>query len=284
MWRSILQSGFCVGLISAAVPAVAGACGASEDGCAIEGGAYYMSAPDEPARGIAVFLHGAGGSGKKSSANKGLASRFTDRGLAIVFPDGQPFSPDSRGLDWGVADDIPSDRDDVVFLSAVIDDATKELGLTDPPVLITGFSRGGSMAWDFACAAPEKITAIAAVAGAFWEPMVETCDAPVHIHHTHGFADRMVPFEGRQGVFKGFAFHQGNVLKGIDVWREVNGCVGRADDVATEGALWTKVWSTCDAGSITLNVGPGGHGIPKGWSASVLDWFQGLAFEEPVAK
>ena len=279
MWRPILSAG----LLSLASAISANACGSSEDGCSIGGGTYYVVEPDEAPRGIAIFLHGAGGTGKKSSANKGLAARFTDRGLAIVFPDGQPFAPDSRGLDWGVADDIPSERDDVAFLSAVIDDAAARLGLTDPPVLITGFSRGGSMAWDFACAAPDKITAIAAVAGAFWEPMVETCGAPMHLHHTHGFADRMVPFEGRQGVFKGFAFHQGNVLKGIDVWREVNGCVGRADDVATDGALWTKVWSGCDEGSITLNVGPGGHGIPKGWSGSVLDWFETLAFEGSVA-
>jgi polyhydroxybutyrate depolymerase len=62
------------------------------------------------------------------------------------------------------------------------------------------------MAWDIACLAPESARAFAAYAGGFWEPMTGGCRAPVHLHHAHGFRDRMVPLEGRPLVFLGIPF------------------------------------------------------------------------------
>ncbi|MEM8787567.1 MAG: polyhydroxybutyrate depolymerase [Pseudomonadota bacterium] len=259
-----------------ALPSLALACGGTDRACAVQGGTYHALLP-ETAEGapLVVFLHGAGGSGARSAANASFVAGFTARGVALALPSGEPFAIGGGGGDWGVRDGIVSPRDDVVFLTRVIEDAVNRFGLDPDRVLIAGFSRGGSMAWDFACAAPDRIAGLAAVAGGFWEPMVTTCAAPVHLIHTHGFADRTVPLEGRQGVFRGVDFHQGNILKGLDVWRDVNGCPGAAA-VSTEAALWRKTWQDCRAGSITLLLGPGGHGIPQGWTAAVLDWFEAL--------
>ena len=249
-------------------------CGDADTPCEIENGSYHIAVPaDVEKPGAFIFLHGSNGHGRSAVKNKGFVKRVNDRGYALLAPTGAPQGI-GGGRDWGVNDGLPDDRDDVAYMRAVIDDAVERFNIDRDHIVLTGFSRGGSMVWDIACAAPDTATAYAAVAGAFWEPFVETCAAPVDLHHTHGFKDRMVPLEGRQGVWKGFNFHQGNVLKAVDIWREVNGCTGRADSSVTEDGSWRKLWSGCSAGSIALTVWPGGHGLPKGWSNTVLDWFE----------
>lgn len=248
-------------------------CGDPDTPCEIDNGSYHIAVPEGlESPGAFVFLHGSNGHGRSAVRNQGFVDRVNARGYALVSPTGAPQGP-GGGNDWAVNDGLPDDRDDVAFLNAVIDDAAERFGIDRENVVLTGFSRGGSMVWDVACAAPETATAYATSSGAFWEPMVQTCTGPVDLHHSHGFTDRMVPLEGRQGVWQGFEFHQGNVMKGVDVWREVNGCTGRADASDAEGELWRKIWE-CDQGSITLNIWPGGHGMPPGWSGDVLDWFE----------
>jgi polyhydroxybutyrate depolymerase len=252
-------------------------CGAPDAPCEIADGTYFMALPEAPPSGIVIWLHGFGGSGAKAVANKGFTRNFRTAGLAFVAPDGVG-NPDHGGgrRDWGVRDGGTPIRDDVAFLTAVLDDAQARLGLSGAPVLLAGFSRGASMTWDLACAVPERFTGVASVAGGFWEPMTTDCAGPINLLHTHGFADGTVPLEGRRGKFHGFDFGQGNIFTGLDTWRAENGCMGRADESTTAEGLWQKRWTSCEAGSITLQLWQGGHGIPKGWSTRVLAWFTGL--------
>ncbi len=273
LWR------FVVAACMLSVPGAGSAwsCGGAEEPCVIEGGAYNVALPDEPEGApIVLWLHGYGRSGKVVVSNSGLMEAFTRRGYAVVAPDGQPDVLGGPRLDWGVNDGQSPKRDDVAFLNEVIEDATALFDLDDGHVLAAGFSRGGSMVWDLACLAPDSAKAYAAVAGAFWEPMFERCASPVHILHTHGFADRLVPFEGRKSVWNGIDFEQGDVMKAVQVWRRVNGCPEPADIHETEGAGWTKAWSSCADGSIALNLSPVGHQVPEGWADLILDWFEAL--------
>ena len=252
-------------------PAVAQTCGAVGEPCEIDGGEYFIALPDEANADTAlfVFLHGSGGTGEAGARNTGFSNRVTSRGYAFITPSGAE-------RDWGVFDGLEEPRDDVTFLRTVIEDAATRFDLNRDVVLLTGFSRGSSMVWDMACRAPDVATAYAGSAGGFWEPMHQDCEAPVHLHHSHGFRDTMVPLEGRQGVWRERPFHQGNILKGLDIWRATNGCMGAADTSVSEGVAWTKQWESCDAGSIFLQVWDGGHGMPSGWSQDVMDWFEGL--------
>jgi polyhydroxybutyrate depolymerase len=68
----------------------------------------------------------------------------------------------------------------------------------------------------------------------------------------------------------------GDVFKGLKIWTAMNGCSQHAKKASTEGAFWIKSWTDCEAGSVTLALGPGGHGRPKGWVALALDWFEAL--------
>ena len=54
-----------------------------------------------------------------------------------------------------------------------------------------------------------------------------------------------------------------------------NGCTNRQPSRAVqEGTFWWRHWEDCDAARIDLLIHPGGHGVPKGWSPLVMDWFE----------
>ncbi|MDC1198901.1 polyhydroxybutyrate depolymerase [bacterium] len=244
--------------------------------CEVEGGEYYAAVPEavNAPPGV-IWLHGYARSGKAMIQKPAYVDPFVRRGFAVIMPSGQPF-PGIKELDWGVTDGYNWARDDVAFLKAVHTDAVARFGLDQTRILIAGFSRGGSMVWDVACQAPELAKGFAAVAGAFWEPIPVECAEPAHLFHTHGFKDRMVPFEGREMSWEGIDFTQGNVMKGIDVWRRKNECMSSAKNSFGDDGSMQKDWKECVAGSIRLRLTKGGHGIPKGWREAVLDWFEAL--------
>lgn len=279
MRNLILTLGIAIALI-AARPETAfasdGKCGVPDAPCKLEGGEYYAALPETPDEPPAIiWLHGYGRSGKAMIQKPAYVDPFIRRGYAVIMPSGQP-GIIVKDLDWGVADGYDLARDDIAFVRAVRADAMERFGLDPSRILIAGFSRGGSMVWDVACQAPELARGFAAAAGAFWEPMTTECGAPVHLFHVHGFEDRMVPFEGRELSWEGVDFTQGNVMKGVDVWRRENACMGSAKNSFGDDGSMQEDWMNCAAGSIRLRVTKGGHGVPKGWRDAVLDWFEVL--------
>ncbi len=252
-------------------------CGSAEAPCEVENGVYHVALPDRPGGApVVLWLHGYGGSGANTIANPGIAELVTGRGYALIATSGQDDIAKSGKRDWNVDDGVDLPRDDIAYLKAVLADAVARFDLDGERVLAAGFSRGGSMVWDLACKSPESAAAFAAVAGAFWEPMDKDCRAPVHLQHTHGFKDRLVPFEGRDVAWNGHLYTQGNVMQGLDVWRRLNGCRNSADEISADGALWQKTWTGCAEGSLTLYLSDGGHGIPWRWFDRTLDWFETL--------
>ncbi|MCA8880469.1 MAG: polyhydroxybutyrate depolymerase [Rhodobacteraceae bacterium] len=263
--------------------AAAQECGGVETPCEIESGRYFIRLPDPgvAAQGTVLWLHGYGGSGRSDIASAGLVEPMLARGYAVIAADGLDWPEKGVRTDWGVVDGFDWRRDDILFLEAVIADAAARFDIRTDRLVASGFSRGGSMVWDLVCARPEAFIGAAPISGGFWEPMTRSCAGPVHLFHTHGFTDRTVPLEGRKAVFNGFPFHQGNILEGLDVWRETDGCMGAADvDLAADGD-WEKHWTSCESGSIVLWLHPGGHMIPPGWVDRMLDWADALAADAP---
>ncbi len=274
LWGFLMMTGLLAPAANAqSHAATARACG-PETKCEINGGYFHSALPAAPKNApVVIWLHGSSGRAERAVRANGMQRNFTKQGFVFVAPQGRPdpSRPERRG--WNVTDGHDQPRDDIAFLTAVIDDVVKRYGTDPSHVLLAGFSRGASMAWDYACANPDKIAAVAATAGGFWEPFKPECAGPVHLFHTHGFKDQMVPLEGRKVSWRGVSFHQGNILKGLDIWREVNGCTGAADSNSVKDNHWEKRWTSCNAGSIRLQITPIGHGIPKGWSLDVIDWF-----------
>ena len=262
-------------LLLMAQPALAQECGGADAPCRLDSGNYHMAQPDvAEARGIVLHLHGGGGRGR-GLLKSGLAQEALSRGYVFVAPDGD--HPTRRfKRDWSVrGKNLSYDRDDEVFLSEVLADVRDRTGLADAPLLLAGFSRGGSKVWDVACFQAGFADAYAPLAGAFWDDLPETCEAPVRLFHTHGWNDRTVPLEGRS--FGGGAVVQGDVWASLKILRETNGCDARQPERNSfEGDLWFRHWTDCKAGVIELMLHKGGHGAPKGWAVRVMDWFENV--------
>ena len=270
---------FLLALFAAALTggfALAETCGGPEAPCEMpEGGEYHVALPEGEAKATLIFLHGFGGRGEGVIKNKGLLKPILARGYAVVAPQGLPFRPNSKGGAWNSFDN-PKRRNDVAFLNAVADDATRRFSLNRSVMIIGGFSGGGMMTWRVACNQPGSFAAYAPIAGLLWRPLPADCDGPIRMHHTHGWSDPVVPIEGRT-VGGGFAT-QGDLFEGLDLIRRVNGCAkDDPDEYSEDGIYLSRKWTTCTEGSaLEMALHPGGHRIPKGWSTLAMDWFEAL--------
>jgi polyhydroxybutyrate depolymerase len=133
------------------------------------------------------------------------------------------------------------------------------------------------MAWRLACDAPDRADAYAPVAGLLWQPLPVRCAGPVSLMHTHGWADKVAPLEGR-AVGDGTVV-QGDLFAGLDLLRATNGCAGDAP-AATDaaGAFLRRFWTGCAPGAaLALALHSGGHATPPTWADMALDWFEGAA-------
>ena len=260
------------GLIVVFWTATAAACpGVDAPPCAVADGEYCVVLPEVgDAPPVLIFLHGYNGDAA-DVLRAGFASTFLARGYAAVAPQGLPLGP-NRGTNWAVDDGREHARDDVAFLSAVLNDAAARFGFNRGRVLMAGFSRGGSMVWDVACTAPDTAAAYAPVAGGFWRPYPSGCAAPVRLLHTHGFSDTTVPLEGR--LLRGGPAEQGDIYEGLKLWRKIDGCGARASRHDTREPFWRKDWTDCAAGDLAFALHSGGHGVPEAWAEMALEWFE----------
>lgn len=129
-----------------------------------------ISRPDE----VIVHLHGGGADCENAGYYNGLIAKAEAKGVRLVMPQGvltvwhacRPLLP----------------VDDISFLDAVLDEFGAER------VLMGGISCGGEQTREYACARPERLTAIYAVATAV---RTQECEpgGPVPYVHFHGSDD-----------------------------------------------------------------------------------------------
>jgi len=272
--RTALRPTVLASVLGLAVAGLAGdpaaACPGSESPCAVEDGRYYVAVPDAAGGApmpVIVWFHGWQGTGAASIGNRGFVQGWTDAGWLFVAADG-------REKTWSHVGSPTQARDDVAYVRSVIEDVRRRWPVDGTRVLAAGFSQGGSMVWDVACRLGAPFTHFAPVSGAFWEPLPESACAagPVRLHHVHGTADTVVPFEGRwiRDTWK-----QGDVGEGFDVLRTTNACGDGAGRPFEQAGQSCRAWSDCAPGStLRLCLHDGGHSIPPGWSARVRTWIE----------
>ncbi|MEO1016744.1 MAG: alpha/beta hydrolase-fold protein [Pseudomonadota bacterium] len=256
-------------LLAFAAPALA--CG-PDSPCVIESGEYMVSLPSAwdgtspiPA---AIYFHGWQSTAEAAMANKKLRQAFDEIGVLLIVPQGAEKT-------WSHVGSPTQARDEIAFIDQLLADVENRFPIDPTSFWVTGFSQGGSMAWDVACYRGDRFAAFAPIAGAFWEDLPETCPAgPVNLRHVHGFTDNVVPLEGRAIR----QWHQGDVFAGFGILREINGCRANPVSFDMDDGLRCRSWEGCSSGKeLELCLHDGGHMAPDGWVEDAWSWVQSVA-------
>ena len=269
-------------LLASTTMARADTCSVGKPPCQTDLGNYHIALPEQTPEGdlkpALIFFHGAGGNGERTLKNRKMVKPFLDAGFAIIAPTGLK-RPNSRwGPMWSFHPLRSAQRDELEFTKAVLADAARRFGVDRKRVLMSGFSIGGSLVWYLACKDPGIAAAYAPVAGSFWRPHPEgsDCSGPFNLLHTHGWRDGVVPLEGR--VLGGGSIVQGDVFRGFEILRTLNGCSNlKADKFDTSGDFWRRWWTQCDSSNaLQLNLFDGGHSVPPAWPIEAIEWFEAV--------
>jgi polyhydroxybutyrate depolymerase len=203
-------------------------------------------------------FHGAGGESVGMAEHTGLSAAATERGYAVVYPEG-------IGRRWNDGRVRSGGQDDVGFIRLLLDSLTRELPVDPNRIYAAGISNGAGLAYRIACELPGTLAAIAPVAGAPAAALEARCAAtrPVSVISYRGTRDRQMPYDG------------GAVLsapRSAALFATVNGCtptpvVTAEPDTARDGTrVRRSVYGGCrESREVVLyTIEGGGHTWPGG--------------------
>ncbi|MEO9651931.1 MAG: prolyl oligopeptidase family serine peptidase [Roseobacter sp.] len=235
-----------------ALPAVA--CGPNSN-CMVGERHYRIAMPSDHDGAtpvpVIIFAHGFRGTAQGVMRNRSLRQLSTELGAALIAvkSDGPgwnlPYGPRTFDSDGSA---------EFSYFDAVLEDAAARYPLDEKRVMVSGFSAGGMMVWNLACARPERFAGFAPIAGTFWLKPPETCDAPVaNVIHIHGDKDTTVPLLGRAiGETK-----QGQVPKVLEMYGDFGAF--NAPTSATYAGLSCKEQKNAQGDILDFCLFSGGH-------------------------
>jgi polyhydroxybutyrate depolymerase len=223
---------------------------------------YQLHVPaglDHPA-GLVLNLHGAGQTGGEQAAVTNYNAVADQHGFVVAYPDGIDFSwADGRGAS------VPDRQgvDDVGFLTAQIDQLSRDYGVAPGRVFVTGMSAGAFMATRLACERADVISAIAPVAGTLGAAFSCAPSRPVSVLQTHGTADPVVPFAGGTMLGRGGYSDVVAAPAMAQRWRDVDRCPAPVDN-GPAGAEHGFTASGCAGGAevVFVQLDGAGHAWP----------------------
>ncbi|HWR64199.1 MAG TPA: PHB depolymerase family esterase [Candidatus Thermoplasmatota archaeon] len=149
---------------------------------------------------LLFVLHGGGGTGEgmeRSLTLGGFNAIADQQNCIVVYPDGiEKNWNDGRK---NVSDPAHQQNiDDVGFFAILIENLSQEFNIDPHRIFVTGISNGAMMSYRLACEIPEKIAAIAPVAGALPIDLLSLniSDASISVCVISGTHDPLVPWEG----------------------------------------------------------------------------------------
>ena len=160
--------------------------------------------PDSSSLPVIVFLQGLDASIPEEEERDGLTAYVTQGRAILVYPV-------AENEQWNTGEDTVSAAkvDDMAFLTTVLKQAARLPEANAHRVYLTGFSRGGKMAWELACADPSLIDGLAIVAATPVTPCA-TPGPPLSLLQMAGTHDWEVPYT--------------TVPPEVAAWAQKNGC------------------------------------------------------------
>ena len=226
--------------------------------CALDGREYHVKEPDgwDGVSPLPVLLHfhGWARTGAVPVFHTRISGATRRRGVLLVAPTGESKT-------WRFRSDRGADVD---FANAVLADVAKRYPLDLDRLYVSGYSYGGLMAWRYACESGAGVKAAISISATL--RLREPCDeAAESFREVYGLRDNVLPFPFGENQDTGYP---------VQFWRDHYGCdeANAAIDYSLiEQRTFTRsVWE-CGVNSVTLDVHPGGHLIPRGWIGRQLD-------------
>ncbi len=227
---------------------------------------------------LVVVLHGGGGRGDQFDrlmADGTLSTAANKRSVILAFPEG-------IRKQWhdGRAEIVKGkkQRDDVGFISSLIDKLVDERRVDPKRVFVTGISNGGHMSFRLAMDLSEKIAAVAPVAAQVSKAIAnKRPQKPISVLIMNGTEDPLVPYEGGDIKLFKLGRSRGEVLSAEQSARlfqqynacEVNPVVKQSPDrdPSDKTRIVITTYKNCrDKAKVMLvSVEGGGHTWPGGY-------------------
>ncbi len=156
--------------------------------------------PENCTPALLFVIHGGGGTGEgmERSLTLGGFDAFADKqNIIVVYPDG--FEKNWNDGRKNVSDPAHQQQiNDIGFFTLLIEDLSEEFSIDSHRIFATGISNGAMMSYRLAVEIPDKIAAIAPVAGALPIDLLpyNLSDVPVSVCVLSGTHDPLVPWDG----------------------------------------------------------------------------------------
>lgn len=209
---------------------------------------YQVLEPTDPVSSslpVIVFLHGLDATIQIEEERDGLTP-YVIAGQAILV------YPIAESEEWNTGEDTRSvGVNDLSFLTTVLQQAATLPHANPHRVYLAGFSRGGKMAWELACAVPNLMAGLTIIAATPVTPCA-TPGPPLSLLQMAGTSDPQVPYS--------------DVTPEVAAWAQKDGC--SPTPTSTNGSPKLTTYSGCTDGTrVALasyqgetHVWPGGNG------------------------
>lgn len=213
--------------------------------------AYSKFIPSSYSKGtslpLVVLLHGYGATGAMQESYMKFESVAETNKFILVYPDGTVDSSGRRF--WNATDaccDFSSDVADDVYLLSILKEMESNYSIDAKRIYFVGHSNGGFMSYRMACRHPDRIAAIASLAGASFFKAAD-CGAKnsVSVLQVHGTKDETILYEGGQILGTSYP----GAVASASQWATFNQCTQNAVTRSTKLDLEPNI--TGDETSVT---------------------------------
>ena len=196
---------------------------------------------------LVVLLHGYGATGALQESYMKFESVAEKNKFILVYPDGMV---DSSGKQfWNATDaccDFFSAVADDVYLLSILKEMESNYSIDAKRIYFVGHSNGGFMSYRMACKYPDRIAAIASLAGASYFKTTD-CGAKssVSVLQVHGTKDGTILYDGGQILGTSYP----GAVASASQWATFNQCTQNAVTRSTKFDLEPNI--TGDETSVT---------------------------------
>lgn len=195
---------------------------------------------------LIIAFHGIGDN-MTNFSNVGFDNIADTARFIVVYPQGTTNFIGQNA--WNNGTLLSSSSDDIAFMNQLMDSMIVNYHVNPAKIYACGFSMGGIMSHHLVCALPNRIAAIASVAGTMSSSDITSCNPgrPVPVLHFHGTADATVPYD--TNALPSLSL----VPETMEFWQNNNGCgdssVNALPDLVASDSITVDqiVYNTCGA-------------------------------------